>query len=124
MRNRNRNAVYGITIAVLVMSSYFAVWFATRVWIPSDVRSKLDNELIQEIEAGTADTIHDCIVLCKSIQSRDTAIDTLPDSSVEEVWDIISAFHAYLSVQEIYRLARMDEVSRIEFNSVFSIQSI
>lgn len=91
------------------------------VLIPEDVEHKLTQSLIERIEAGTSDTIHDCIIVCNSTEDTYTVVDTLPSESVEQVWDLLGGFHAFLTPEQIFDLARMDEVVMIDYNGIVMV---
>jgi hypothetical protein len=119
--NRLRKYVLLVSVLSLLVFSGYVLWTVTRVSVPDDVRSKLGQDLIERIEAGTSSTVHDCIIACRSIDDAYVVIDTLPSESVEQVWELLGGFHAFLTPEEIFRIARMDEVIRIDYNAVITI---
>lgn len=119
--NKLRKYVLIVSAISLLVFSGFVLWSVTRASVPDDVKHKLGSDLIERIQAGTLATIHDSIVACRSIDDAYTVIDTLPDESVEQVWELLGGFHAFLTPEEIFRIARMDEVVRIDYNAVITI---
>ncbi len=107
-------------VSLLVLSGFF-VGSVSRVSVPDDVRGKMGHDLIERIETGTIFTIHDCVIMCSSPNDTYTVVDTLPSESIETVWEYIGGFHAFLTPDQIFSIARMDEVVRIDYNSVGSI---
>lgn len=91
------------------------------VQIPDDIEHKLTQSLIERIEAGTNVTIHDCIIVCNSTEDTYAVVDTLPSELVEEIWDSLGGFHAFLTPYQIFDLARMDEVVMIDYNGIVVI---
>ena len=104
-------------VSLLVLSGFF-VGSVSRVSVPDDVRGKMGQELIERIQNGTIFTIHDCIIACSSIEDTYVVVDTLPSESIETVWENIGAFHAFLTPDQIFSIARMDEVAFIDYNGV------
>ena len=107
-------------VSLLVLSGFF-VGSVSRVSVPDDVRGKLGQELIERIENGTIFTVHDCIIACSSIEDTYTVVDTLPSDSIETVWENLGAFHAFLTPDQIFSIAKMDEVLFIDYNLVINI---
>jgi hypothetical protein len=103
--------------SLLVLSGFF-IWSISRVSVPDDVRGKLGQDLIERIEIGTIFTIHDCVIACSSPEDTYTVVDALPSESIETVWENIGAFHAFLTPDQIFSIARMNEVVRIDYNSM------
>ena len=105
------------SIVILVVTSGLTLWLVTRVSIPEDVTSKLGEDLINRIQSGTLTTKHDCIVACTNSEDMYNITDLLPNESVVEVWESFGMFHAFLFPEQIFSLARMNEVTRIDYNS-------
>ena len=118
--NRLRKNILLVFVASILVFSGFSLWAATRASVPDDVKNKLSQDLIERIQAGTFDTIHDCIIACRSIDDAYTVINTIPNESVEQVWELLGGFHAFLTPDQIFRIARMDEVVRIDYNAVIT----
>ena len=116
-----RKSILIVSVFSLLVLSGFFVWAVSRVSVPDNVRGKLGQDLIERIEIGTIFTIHDCIIMCSSPEDTYTVVDTLPSESIETVWDSIGGFHAFLTSDQIFSIARMDEVVRIDYNAVMSI---
>ena len=116
----NKSRKYGLMVSVvaLLVFSGFTLWSVSRVSVPDDVKQKLGQELIERIQAGTWANIHDCVIMCRSPEDTYTVVDTLPSESVETVWESIGGFHAFLTPEQIFSIARMDEVVRIDYNAV------
>ena len=70
----------------------------------------MGQDLIERIETGTIFTIHDCVIMCSSPEDKYTVVDTLPSESIETIWGSIGGFHAFLTPDQIFSNARMDEV--------------
>ena len=119
--NRSRKYFFLVSVVSLVVFSGFTLWSATRASVPDDVKPKLGQDLIERIQAGTLFTIHDCIILCSSTEDTYTVVDTLPSESVENVWESLGGFHAFLTPAQIFSIARMDEVVRIDYNGIITI---
>jgi len=116
--NKSRKYILVVSAVSLLVLSGLILWSVTRASVPDDVKHKLGSDLIERIQAGTLATIHDCIVACISIDDAYTVIDTLPSDSVEQVWEVLGGFHAFLTAEQIFRIASMDEVVRIDYNAV------
>lgn len=116
--NRLRKNILLVSVVSLLMVSGFTLWLVTRASVPENVKHKLSEDLTERIQAGTFATIHDCIIACRSIDDAYTVIDTIPSESVEQVWELLGGFHAFLTPDQIFRIARMDEVVRIDYNAV------
>ncbi|TET10425.1 MAG: hypothetical protein E3J86_05755 [Candidatus Thorarchaeota archaeon] len=119
--NRTRKYVLLVSVVSLLVFSGFILWSVTRASVPDDVKPKLGQDLIEIIQAGTLATVHDCIIACRSIDDAYIVIDSLPSESVEQVWELLGGFHAFLTPEQIFRIARMDEVIRIDYNAVVTI---
>ncbi len=114
---KSRKYVLIVSIAALILFSGFTLWSVTRVSVPDDVKQKLNQELIDRIQAGTWANIHDCVIMCSSTEDTFTVVDTLPSESVKDVWDSLGGFHAFLTPEQIFTIARMDEVVIIDYNA-------
>ena len=115
-----RNSILIVSVVSLLVLSGFFVWSASRVSVPDDVQGKMGQDLIERIESGTIFTIHDCIIMCSSPEETYTVVDTLPSESIETVWENLGGFHAFLTPDQIFSIARMDEVVRIDYNAVMT----
>ncbi|MHA1925848.1 MAG: hypothetical protein ACW974_08020 [Candidatus Thorarchaeota archaeon] len=115
-----RKSIIIVSVVSLLVLSGFLVLSVYRASVPDDVRGKLGQDLIERIENGTIFTIHDCIIMCSSPEDTDTVVDTLPSESIETVWEYIGGFHAFLTPDQIFSIARMDEVVRIDYNAMMS----
>ena len=104
-------------VSIMVVFSGAIIWGATRASVPDDVRPKLGQDLIDRIQVGTMDTEHDCIIACDSSEAMITVIDLLPDDSIERVWESFNMFRAFLTPEQIFDIARMNEVTRIDYNT-------
>lgn len=109
------------SVVALIVISGFTLWSVTHVAVPEDVEQKLGQELIEKIQNGTLFNIHDCVIMCSSTEDTFTVVDTLPSESVEDVWDTIGGFHAFLTPEQIFSIARMDEVVHIDYNGIVTI---
>ena len=116
-----RKFILIVSVFSLCVLSGFFVGSVSRVSVPDDVRGKMGQDLIERIESGTIFTIHDCVIMCSSPDDTYTVVDTLPSESIETVWENIGGFHAFLTPDQIFSIARMDEVVRIDYNSVGTI---
>ena len=116
-----RKFILIISVFSLSVLSGFLIFSADRVSVPDDVREKMGQDLIERIETGTIFTIHDCVIMCSSPEDTYTVVDTLPSESIETIWGSIGGFHAFLTPDQIFSIARMDEVVRIDYNSVGTI---
>jgi len=112
-----RHLILVSVVSVMVVFSGAIIWGATRASIPDDVRSKLGQDLIDVIQLGTMNTEHDCIIACSSSEAMYTIIDSLQDDSVEKVWESFGMFRAFLTPGQIFDIARIDDVIRIDYNS-------
>ncbi len=113
-----RKIILVVSIVSLLFLLGFFVGSISRVSVPDDVRGKLGQELIERIENGTIFTVHECIIACSSVEDMHTVVDTLPSNSIETVWENIGAFHAFLTPDQIFSIARMNEVLFIDSNLV------
>ncbi|MFX1482551.1 MAG: hypothetical protein ACFFCP_05100 [Promethearchaeota archaeon] len=110
-----------LSIVSLIVFSGFIAWSVTRASVPEDVKDKLGDDLIAHIQQGTWDSIHDCIIMCISTDDAYTVVSTLPSESVETIWDNLGGFHAFLTPEQIFSIARMNEVVRIDYNAVVTV---
>ena len=112
-----RKYILIVSVVSLLFLSGFFIGSVNRVSVPDDVRGKLGQDLIERIENGTIFTIHDCVIMCSSPEDTYTVVDTLPSESIVTIWDSIGGFHAFLTPDQIFSIARMDEVVRIDYNA-------
>ncbi|MFW9832482.1 MAG: hypothetical protein ACFFEK_00655 [Candidatus Thorarchaeota archaeon] len=105
------------SIVILVVTSGLTLWLTTRVPVPEDVKQKLSEDLIDRIHSGSLNTKHDCIVACNTSEDMYNVIELLPSEAVEEIWESFGMFHAFLLPEQIFSLARMNEVVRIDYNT-------
>lgn len=117
MRILRRHVLLVSVVSIMVVFSGAIIWGATRASIPDDVKSKLGQGLIEVIQLGTMNTEHDCIIGCSSSEAMYTVIDSLQDDSVEKIWKSFGMFRAFLTPEQIFDVARMNEVIRIDYNS-------
>ncbi|MHA2064572.1 MAG: hypothetical protein ACXABY_09355 [Candidatus Thorarchaeota archaeon] len=116
--NRNRKELVVAFLLFLIVPFSFAylslTGFNPRVSVPADVRDKLDGPLIDNIEAGWRYLPHDCTVRCGTTDNMYTVIDTIGNESVDSIWESDSSFQSFRTADQIFSLARMDEVRSIE----------
>ena len=123
--NQKRKEIVVVTLILSIVPFSHICWsldpVSSVVTIPADVRSKLSSTLIENIEARWWNFPHDCIVGCKSAEDMDIVIDSLGTQWVENIWESYSEFQAFLKAEQIFDIARMDEVRSIKLTQYVTI---
>ncbi len=108
-----------IGTSALVLSLNRAVHIP--VQIPEDVAHKLNAKLIRNIQNGDWISTHESFILCNSTAGMFSVIDALPSDTVEDYWEMVPTIQAFLTPEQIFSVARMDEVIQIDGASMASI---
>jgi hypothetical protein len=118
LNERKKELLFGTIFTVVVVFLLIPLPF-TRASVPDDVENKLHNRLITKIERSWWHQKIECEVNCGSADSMYTVIDSLTQQTVDSlgyIWESAGIFYASLIPEEIFTIARTEEVIYITDN--------
>ncbi|MFW9804268.1 MAG: hypothetical protein ACFFFC_16535 [Candidatus Thorarchaeota archaeon] len=124
MNRDRRELVVALLLLSIVPFSFIYLGltgFNPRVSVPDDVRDKLEAFLIESIEAGWRNYPYDCTVTCKTRDDMHAVIDTIGEEFVGDISPYSPSFQSFRTADQIFSLARMDEVTHIELTHYYTV---
>ncbi len=115
-----------LAIAIFLVISPATIIISTatadtiQVTIPEDVLPKIGADVIDVISTGREDTVIDAIIACDIESNADyleRATESVNGLSIAQNWKQFHMFRAEVSVDQLFRLARLPFVTRIDNNT-------
>ncbi|MFW9959236.1 MAG: hypothetical protein ACFFCT_14285 [Candidatus Odinarchaeota archaeon] len=127
--NQTRKKLVVALLLFMIVPFSIIIWSldpaSSSVVIPSDVRVKLDRNLEEAIGSFSWNHPHNCMVYIRLTgnisEDMQIVLDTLPSHLILEISESQALFQAILNAQQIFDIARMDEVRKIELTTHVTI---